>query len=131
MLAHSASRASSLGTQQHFLTQEDMKDFVTSQPAAGALFTIVFSELCDFSVATFQQKIEKYAEGGDGGLTRATVACGLPAEDVALHPDGAGHRVASRPGAGVGTVAARHVPGWLLGDEEGLVRCRVSLVKLL
>ena len=72
--------------------QEDMKDFVTSQPAAGALFTVV-GELCYFSVATFHQKLEKYAEGGDGGLTRATmrVACGLPAEDVALHPDGASH----------------------------------------
>ena len=57
-------------------------------------------------------------------------ACGLPAEDVALHPDGAGHGVAPRPGAGVvETVAARQVPGWLLGDEEGLVRCHVSLVK--
>ena len=30
--------------------QEDMKDFVTSQSAAGALFTIVLGELCDFSV---------------------------------------------------------------------------------
>ena len=38
-----------------------MKDFVTSQPAAGALFNIVLGDLCDFSVATFQQKIEKYA----------------------------------------------------------------------
>ena len=57
--------------------------------------------LQDFSVATFRQKIERYAEGGgDGGLTRATMraACGLPAEDVALHPDGAGHGVAPRPG---------------------------------
>ena len=66
---------------------------MTSQPAAGALFTVVLGELCYFSVATFQQKLEKYAEGGDGGLTRATmrVVCGLPAEDVALHPDGASH----------------------------------------
>ena len=38
-----------------------MKDFVTSQPAAGALFTIVLGELCDFSVASFRQKIEKLA----------------------------------------------------------------------
>ena len=93
---------------------------MTSQPAAGALFTIVLCELCDFSVATFQQQIEKYAEGGDGGFTRATMpaACGLPAEDVALHPDGAGHGVA--PAGVVETVAARQVPGWLLGDEEGL-----------
>ena len=94
---------------------QDMKDFVTSQPAAGALFTVVLDELCDFSVATFQQKIERYAEGGgDGGLTRATMraACGLPAEDVALHPDGAGHAVAPRPGARVvETEAARQVPG--------------------
>ena len=36
----------------------------------------------------------------------------------------------ARPGAGVvQSVAARQVPGWLLGDEEGLVRCHVSLVK--
>ena len=87
---------------------------MTSQPAAVALFTIVLEELCDFSVATFRQKIERCAEGGDGGLTRATVACGLPAEDVALHLDGAGHGVAPRPGAE--TVAA-------------LVLCHVSLVK--
>ena len=127
----SAQRFASLppGTQGCFLTQEDLKDFVASQPAAGALFTIVLGELCDFSVATFRQKIERHAEGGgDGGLTRATMcaACGLPAEDVALHPDG----VAPRPGAGVvETVAARQVPGWLLGDEQELVRCHVSLVK--
>ena len=113
--------------------QEDMKDFVTSQPAAGALFTVVLGELCDFIVATFRHKIERYAEGGgDGGLTRAAMraACGLPAEDVALHPDGAGHGIAPRPGVGVvETVAVRQVPGWLLGDEEALVRRHVSLVK--
>ena len=129
-----AQRLASLfpGTQGHFL-MEDVKDFVTSQPAAGALFTIVLCELCDFSVATFRRKIGRYAEGGgDGGLTRATMPapCGLPAEDVALHPDGVSHGVAPRPGAGVvETVAASQVPGWLLGDEEGLVRCHVSLVK--
>ena len=109
--------------------QEDTKDFVTSQPASGALFTVVLGELCDSSVATFQPKMERYAEGGgDGGLTRATmrVACGLPAEDTALHPDGAGHGVAPRPGAGVvETLAARQVPDRLLGDEE-LVGCHVS-----
>ena len=80
--------------------QEDVKDFVTSQPAAGALFTVVFGELWDFSVATFWQKIERCAEGGgDGGLTRATMraACGLPAEDVALHPDGGGHSARRGP----------------------------------
>ena len=27
------------------------------------------------------------------------------------------------------TVAARQVPGWLLGDDEALVQCHVSLVK--
>ena len=120
-------------TQEHFLTQEEMKDFVTSPPAAGAPFTTVLDELCDFSVATSRQKIERHAEcGGDGGLTKATMraACGLPAEDVALHQDGADHGVAPPPGAGVvDTVAARQVPGWLLGEEEGLVRCHVSLVK--
>ena len=119
-----AQRLASLpqGTHGNFLMQEDMKDFVTLQPAAGALFTIVLSELCDFSVATFEQKVERYAEGGgDGGLTRATmrVACGLPAEDVALHPDGAGHGVAPRPGPRVvETVAARQVPGWVVDDEN-------------
>ena len=35
------------GTQGYFIMQ-DMKDFVTSQPAAGALFTVVLGELCDF-----------------------------------------------------------------------------------
>ena len=130
----SAQRLASItpGKEEYFLMQEDMKDFVTSQPAAGALFTVVLGELCDSSVATFWQKIERYAEGGgDGGLTRATMraACGLPAEDVALHPDGAGHAVAPRPGAGVvETVPARQLLGCLLGDEEGLVRCQVSLV---
>ena len=75
----------------------------------------VLGELCDFSVVTFPLKIERYAEGGwDGGLTRATMraACGLPAEAVAFHPDGAAHGVACRPGAGVvDTVAARQVLG--------------------
>ena len=107
-----------------------MKDFVTAQPAAGALFTIVLCELGDFRVATFPQKTEKHAaSGGDGGLTRATTraACGLLAEDVALLPDGADQGVA--PAGVVETVAARQVPGWLLGDEEGLVRCHVSLVQ--
>ena len=111
----------------------DMMDFVTSQPAAGALFTVVLDELCDFSVATFRQQVERCAEGGgDGGLTRAAMraSCGLLAKDVALHPAGANHGVAPRPGAGmVETVAARQIPGWLLGDEERLVRCHVSLVK--
>ena len=51
------------GTQGCFLMQEDVKDFVTSRPAAGALFTVVLGELCDFSVAAFRRKIERYAEG--------------------------------------------------------------------
>ena len=100
--------------------QEDTIDFVTSQPAAGPLFSIVLGELCSFSVATFRQETGRYAEGGgDGGLTRATMraACGLLAEDVAFHPDGAGR---PRPGADGGD------RGWLLGDEEGLDWCHVS-----
>ena len=70
------------GTQGYFLMQKDMTDFVTSQPAAGALFTVVLGELSDFSVENFRQKIGRYAEGGDGGLTRETMraACGLLAE---------------------------------------------------
>ena len=74
------------GVQGYFLMQEDMKDFVTSSPAAGALFTIIMGDLSDFSVVAFREKLEKYADGGgDGGLTRATVryACGLPAEEAA------------------------------------------------
>ena len=56
-----------------------MKDFVTSQPAAGALFAIVLGELCDFSVPNFRRKFERYAEGGgDGGLTRGDRARGSP-----------------------------------------------------
>ena len=39
--AHSVSRASSRGVRGASLRHSDMKDFVTSQPAAGALFTIV------------------------------------------------------------------------------------------
>ena len=104
----SAQRLASLlsDIQVFFLMQEDMNDFVTSQPAAGAQFTIVLGELCDFSVATFQQQIERYAEGGgDGGLTRA--ACGLPAEGVALHQGGAGHVVAPRPGAAAASCECR------------------------
>ena len=75
--------------------QEDVKDFVTSQPAAGALFTVVLGELCDFlALRPSGERLKGTLEGGgDGGLTRATTraACGLPAEDVALHPDGANH----------------------------------------
>ena len=49
------------------------RDLVTSQPAAGALFTIVRGELFYSGVATVRQKIERHAEGGgDGGLTLAT-----------------------------------------------------------
>ena len=65
--------------QGYFLMQEDMKDFVTSKPAAGALFTILMGELSQFSIKSF----EWYADGGgDGGLTRATMrsACGLRVE---------------------------------------------------
>ena len=94
-----AQRLSSLapGTQAHFLTK-DVKDFVTSQPAAGALFTVVFGELCDFlALRPSSKRLKGTLEGGgDGGLTSVTMraACGLPAEDVALLPDGAGHGVA-------------------------------------
>ena len=122
-MAHSASRASSWG-------HERFRDLTA---CGGCPVHCRPRELCDFRVATFLQKIERFAEGGmDGGLTKATMrkACGLPVEDVALHPDGAGHGVAPRPGAGVvDTVAARQVPGWLLGDEEGLVQYHVSLAK--
>ena len=34
--------------QGYFLMQEDMKDFVTSRPAVGALFTILMGELFEF-----------------------------------------------------------------------------------
>ena len=109
------------GTQGYFLMQEDMNDFVTSQP------TIVFGELCYFSVATFRRKIGRYAEGDDG-LIRATMraSCGLLAEDVALHPAGANH------GSPLGQARAWWRPwrrGRYLGDEQGLVRCHVSLVQ--
>ena len=60
-----------------------MKDFVTSQPAAGALFRMLMGDLSQFSVGSFRQKIESYVDGGgDGGLTRATMrsACGLEQE---------------------------------------------------
>ena len=91
--------------------QEDMKDFVTSQPAAGAVFTVVLS------VPTFRHKIERYAErGGDGGLTRATMraACG---EDVALHPDGGGHGVA--PPARRGDRGGEAVSWLVAGRRQG------------
>ena len=56
------------GVQGYFLHKEDMKDFVTSSPAAGALFTIIMGHLSDFSVVAFREKLEKYADGGgDGG----------------------------------------------------------------
>ena len=110
--------------------QEEVKDFVTSRPAAGALFTIVLGELCDFSVAAFRRKIERYAEGGgDGGLTRTTMraTCGLTWPSTRTAP--VTGLPLGRAWDVVVTVAARQVPGWLLGDEEGLVRCHVSLVK--
>ena len=97
-----------------------MNEFLKFNGVADmTLFTIVLGELCDFSVSIFRQKIERFTEGGgDGGLTRLSIhaACGLPAEDVALHPDGAGHGVAAV--GVVETVAATQLPGWLLGDEE-------------
>ena len=72
-----------VSTQGYFLMQEDMKDIVTSQPAAGALFRMLMGDLSQFSVGSFRQKIESYMDGGgDGGLTRATMrsACGLEQE---------------------------------------------------
>ena len=61
-------------TQGTYSCRQDMKDLVTSHPAAGALFTTVLGELCDLRVPTFWQKMEKYAEGGgDSGLTRAAL----------------------------------------------------------
>ena len=44
--------------------QEDMEDFVTSMPAAGALFTTLMGDLSQFSVDRFREKIEPYAVGG-------------------------------------------------------------------
>ena len=90
--------------------QEDMKDFVTSKPAAGALFTILMGDLSQFSVGRFRQKIESHADGGgDGGLTRATMrlACGLEQE---LHT----------PGSSSGPVRAPGTPGLDIGaaDQE-------------
>ena len=66
------------GTQGYFLKQEDMKDFVTSLPAAGALFTIVLGDLCDFSVASFWKKIERYTEGGGDGMLPPTLSLPPP-----------------------------------------------------
>ena len=37
--------------------QEDMKDFVTSQPAAGALFRMLMGDLSQFGVGSFRKKI--------------------------------------------------------------------------
>ena len=113
--------------------QEDLKDFVTKQPAAGALFTIVLGELrfqrCDLPAKGSKGTLRAAGTAVSPGRPCARLAGSLPAEDVALHPDGAGHAVAPRSGAGVvETVAARQVPGWLLGDEEGLVWCHVSLL---
>ena len=91
------------GTHGNFLVQEGER--FRDLAACGGCPVHCLSELCDISVATFRQKIERYAEGGgDDGLTKAAMraACGLPAEDVALYiPDGAGHGVVSRPGTGV------------------------------
>ena len=86
----SAARLAQLpsGAQGYFLMQEDMKDFVTSNPAAGAMFTILMGDLSQLSVDRFREKIESYADGGgDGGCTRATMrfACGLEPE---LHTPG-------------------------------------------
>ena len=122
--------------------QENMKDFVTSSPAAGALFTIIMGDLSDFSVVAFRDKLEKYADGcGDGGLTRATMrsACGLPAEEAAPPaPDssaGPSHvprhapvcavRVAAH---GVESVESRRIPHGLQSEQEVLLRCHVSLL---
>ena len=44
------------GAQGYFLMQEDMKDFVTSKPAAGALFTILMGELSQFSIKSVRDK---------------------------------------------------------------------------
>ena len=105
-----------------------MKDFVTSQPAAGALFTIVLGELCDFGVATFRQKIERYTEGGgtrshQGGLRARCGGSGLSF---------GGRRSRGRPSArrGRGGDRGGEAGTWLAaGRRRGLVRNLVSLVK--
>ena len=113
LFAHSASRASSLGTHVHFLMQEDTKDFATSQPA-GALFTIV---LCDFSVATFRQKVERYA---GMAVSPGRLCARLAASLRRTWPSTRTAPVTARGGEAV---------SWLPGDEEVLVPCHVSLVK--
>ena len=47
------------GAQGYFLMQEDMKDFVTSKPAAGALFTILMGHLSQFSVDRFRERLSR------------------------------------------------------------------------
>ena len=94
------------GSQGLFLMQEDMKDFVTSKPAAGALFTILMGDLSQFSVDRFREKKESYADGGgDGGLPRATMrsACGLKQELHAPGSTGGPVHAPGTPGLDIGT----------------------------
>ena len=121
-----------LGAQGYILMQDDMKDFVTSKPAAGALFAILMGDLSQFSAVGFREKIESYADvGGDGGLTRATMrlACGLQQE---LHtPRSAGGPVHApgTPGLDIGeSVGSRRVPFVVQSEQDKMLRYHVSLL---
>ena len=110
------------GAQGYFLMQEDMKDFVTSKPAAGVLFTILLGDLLQFSVDRFREKIESYADGGgDGGFTRGSMrlACGLGQE---LHAPGSTRGPAHAPGDGPGLNMEPQTGGGICWLQAGSFR---------
>ena len=135
----SAARLAQLppGAQGYFLMQEDMKDFVTSKPAAGALFTILMGDLSQFSVGRFREKIESYADGGgDGGLTRATMrsASALEQELNTAGSSGGPVHAPGTPGLDIGaadqeveSVGSRRV-FVVPSEQDKMLRYHVSLL---
>ena len=124
------------GAQGYFLMQEDMKDLMTSKPAAGALFTILVGDLSQFSVDRFREKIETYADGGgDGGLARATtrLACGLDQEPHAPGSTGGPVHAPGTHGLHIGDqevepVGSRHVAFVVQSEQDNMLRNHVSLL---
>ena len=111
--------------------QEDVRrDFVTSQPAAGALFTVVLGELCDFlALRPSGNRLKGALRAAGTAISALRPRAQLAGSLRRTWPSTRTAPVTLSPLGQARAVAARQVPGWLLGDEEGLVRCHVSLVK--
>ena len=101
--------------------QEDVRrDFVTSQPAAGALFTVVLGELCDFlALRPSGNRLKGALRAAGTAISALRPRAQLAGSLRRTWPSTRTAPVTLSPLGQARAVAARQVPGWLLGDEEG------------